>query len=254
MKTIVLASPPRRGADVKTAQKNLTKNVFKQNFQPGEVDGQFGEQTARAAKRAKYWVGYPPSGILPSYGDKLNAYLSGKKKLPAAYLSRRKSRLKLAAAKPLRQKALEKAITQIGKTESPRGSNMNPYGLWYGYNGVPWCAEFCTWCYVGAGAKTSFKKGERWAYVPWIVQAARRGDYSCSITHEPKPGDLVCYDWEGNGVADHVGMFEKWLDDAHSRFSAIEGNTAVGNDSNGGEVMRRERTKSNVQAFVHVGA
>jgi hypothetical protein len=73
-----------------------------------------------------------------------------------------------------------------------------------------------------------------------------------AVTSNPLPGDLVCYDWEGNGVADHVGLFEAWTDKSAGKFTAIEGNTAVGNDSNGGKVMRRDRTRSNVQAFVHV--
>jgi hypothetical protein len=36
-------------------------------------------------------------------------------------------------------------------------------------------------------------------------------------------------------------------------FQAIEGNTGMGNDSNGGEVMRRQRLVSQVVAFVRVG-
>lgn len=252
MKTLVLSSPPRRGDDVRHAQQLLATNHFKQNFQPGPVDGVYGETTARAAKRAKYWLGYATKDILPTYGDLLDNYLTGNKSLPDEYSSRRRKRLVAAAKKPLREKALERAITQIGVTESPRGSNMNPFGAWYGYNGVPWCAEFATWCYVLSGSK-GMAKGVRWAYVPWIVSAGRRGEYSCALTDTPHPGDLVCYDWEGNGVADHVGLFEKWIDPDHT-FKAIEGNTAVGNDSNGGEVMRRDRNVSSVKAFVHVGA
>jgi hypothetical protein len=72
-----------------------------------------------------------------------------------------------------------------------------------------------------------------------------------AITTNPQPGDLVCFDWEGNGVADHIGLYEKDL--PGSEFQTIEGNTSVGNNSNGGEVMRRKRNRSQVQAFVHVG-
>lgn len=252
MKTLVLSSPPRQGDDVRHAQQLLATNKFKQNFQPGPVDGIFGEATARAAKRAKYWLGYLPKDTLPTYGDVLDGYLSGKHDLPDDNATRRRKRLGTATKTPLRVKALKRAITKLGTTESPRGSNMNPFGAWYGYNGVPWCAEFATWCYVLSGSK-GMAKGSRWAYVPWIVQAARRGDFHCSITKDPLPGDLVCYDWEGDGVSDHVGLFEKWIEPGKT-FKAIEGNTAVGNDSNGGEVMRRDRDVSSVKAFVHVGS
>jgi hypothetical protein len=97
----------------------------------------------------------------------------------------------------------------------------------------------------------AFTRMKRYAYVPYIVADGRRGINWLSVTHDPHPGDLVCFDWEGNGVADHVGLYEKDL--AGSNFQTVEGNTALGNDSNGGEVMRRTRDTSQVQAFVHVG-
>src|SRR5262245_57358583 len=53
-------------------------------------------------------------------------------------------------AKPIREAALTRAVTQLGAKESPSGSNLTKYGDWYGENGVPWCAIFCTWCYEQA--------------------------------------------------------------------------------------------------------
>jgi hypothetical protein len=240
-----------RGQDVKDAQSRLQgTNVFKQNFQPGKVDGIFGEGTARACKRAKYWCGYEQAKCLASYGNQLNGFLSGKVKLPPAYASRRKKRLTAAKAKPLRQKALDRAKTQIGTKESPRGSNRQKYGAWYGLNGAPWCAMFVTWCYVSEGSR-ALARGRRFAYVPWVVGEARAGRNHLAITRNPQPGDLVCFDWNHDGTSDHVGLYEKDLPGGD--FQAIEGNTGEGNDSNGGEVMRRRRNVSQVQAFVHVG-
>ena len=46
-------------------------------------------------------------------------------------------------------------------------------------------------------------------------------------------------DWQGDGKFDHVGLFVK--DNGNGMFQTIEGNTSFGNDSNGGEVMSRER-------------
>jgi len=249
VQTLALSSPPKRGDAVKHAQLKLNgQNVYKNDYGISQVDGVYGEETARAAKRAKYWLGYPLKEIKGTYGDKLDGLLAGKA-LPPTYAQRRRERIAAYGKTPLREKALKRAKTQLGTTENPRGSNKQKFGLWYGMNGVPWCAIFCTWCYVQEGGK-AMARGSRYAYVPWIVNAARAGNYGFSITRDPKPGDLVCYDWEGNGVSDHVGLFERSLGD--QRFTAIEGNTAVGNDSNGGEVMRRERNRSQVQAFVHV--
>jgi hypothetical protein len=130
-------------------------------------------------------------------------------------------------------------------------NNSNKYGEWYGQNHQPWCAMFCTWsdkhCKLPAD---SFAKGSRYAYVPYIVSDARLGKYGLSITSNPKPGDMVCYDWGWDGEFDHVGLFESG---SASSFKAIEGNTSPANNSNGGEVMRRDRSTAQADiVFVRV--
>jgi hypothetical protein len=51
-------------------------------------------------------------------------------------------------------------------------------------------------------------------------------------------------------VPDHIGIVEEYL--GGGKFNAVECKTAVGNDSNGGEVMRRLRYISNVNGFGRV--
>jgi hypothetical protein len=142
----------------------------------------------------------------------------------------------------LRQLAYEKALTQIGTKESPPNSNHTKYGEWYGMDYQPWCAMFCTWCYEQAGDSPSFARGQRYSYCPYIVGDARNGRYGLKTTDDPIPGDLVVYDWSYDTVYDHVGFFEKWTGGGY--FDAIEGNTSYSDNSNGGEVMRRNRSKS----------
>ena len=72
---------------------------------------------------------------------------------------------------------------------------------------------------------------------------------SGEITKNPQPGDIVLFDWTGDGHCDHTGIFEKWIKEG-STFSTIEGNTAIGNDSDGGCVMQRTRNAATVKAFV----
>jgi len=140
----------------------------------------------------------------------------------------------------LRQRALAKAQTQLGIKESPANSNQCKYTSWYGMVG-PWCAMFVTWSYETTADSPSFAKGSYYAYVPYIVGDARAGRRGLSTTDSPVPGDLVCYDWQWNGEYDHVGIFESWQSGSGSTFTAIEGNTSLDNNSNGGEVMRRTR-------------
>src|SRR4030095_514551 len=147
----------------------------------------------------------------------------------------------------VRGSALKKAISQLGTKESPAESNNVKYGSWYGQNYQPWCAMFVTWCFEHGAAdlgldSPSFVKGSRYAYCPYIVNDARSKKYGLSTTDDPIPGDVVVYDWSYDTVYDHVGIFEKDL--GGGQFQAIEGNTSLNNNSNGGEVMRRTRSKS----------
>ena len=107
--------------------------------------------------------------------------------------------------------------------------------------------------YIDVGSKT-FSLGWRYAYCPFIVSDARAGVNNLTITNHPQPGDIVLYDWQRDGVADHVGLFERWIAGGEGiEFTAVEGNTSVSSDSNGGAVMRRTRKRSQTIAFVHVG-
>ena len=150
------------------------------------------------------------------------------------------------------RKALAEALRHVGVRESPPGSNRTTFGRWYGVDGVPWCAIFASYCFdVGAGVVLC--RGWRGAgvgprgvaYVPTLSAWLRAtGREVC----EAQPGDLVVFDWDG-GLPDHVGIVIR----AHGdRIDTVEGNTAVGNDSDGGEVMRRTRALEQVAVFGRV--
>ena len=247
--TLGVTSPLMSGPRVLAAQRVLNgNNVFGTDYLYGPVDGQFGELTGRACIRAKYWLGYPTAELTATYGVHLDAFLHGLQRPDAAMLRRTKIREEREQKIPVRVKALNEARSHLGYRENPAGSNRTRFGKWYGLDGNPWCAMFVTWCYVQAGS-TAFVRGSRYAYGPYVVQDARAGRYGLSVTQSPRQGDMVCYDWDG-GVADHIGLF---LTGTAMSFDAIEGNTAVGNDSNGGQVMRRERHGRQVECFVRVG-
>jgi CHAP domain len=146
---------------------------------------------------------------------------------------------------------LATAKSQIGAKESPANSNQQKYGQWYGMNGVPWCAIFVTWAdQTGGRPSRSFARGSRYSYVPYVVNDARQGRNGLTVTSSPKPGDLVCYDWGRDGEHDHIGIFESG---SSSSWNAVEGNTSTSDNSNGGQVMRRSRSKSDAAiVFVRV--
>lgn len=244
-RTMKLTSPYMRGDDVRKLQQELKKDKYLQ----GTPDGVFGPDTSRAVYRAKHWLGYR----VPDHtaAQMLVDYLTGKRKLTDAMVSRRKARQKALAARPVRQKMLDEAKKWEGTKESPPGSNRVKFSAWYGLVG-PWCAMFTSYCGVTVNAR-GFARGKRWAYVPYVVADAKHGRNNLAITYSPQEGDLVTFDWDNDGVADHIGFFVHWNGGGKTKFRSLEGNTGVGNDSNGGEVMWRDRNKSDVIAFVHVG-
>ena len=67
---------------------------------------------------------------------------------------------------------------------------------------------------------------------------------------EPRPGDLAALDFQGDGEPDHIVVIETIT--SPDTWGTIEGNTAVGNDSNGGEVMRRTRSRSQAHAIIRL--
>jgi hypothetical protein len=136
---------------------------------------------------------------------------------------------------------LEQARREIGTSEYPAGSNNVEYADWYGAQGQPWCAMFCTWAdQTGEAPSKSFLRGARYAYVPYIVSDARLAKNGLSLVSSPAAGDLVCFDWGYDGEYDHVGLVEQ-PPDAAGEFVTIEGNTSTSDNSNGGQVMRRQR-------------
>lgn len=152
--------------------------------------------------------------------------------------------------------ALRIALRQVGVKEEPANSNTGPMVRAYQSatdvpgTGWPWCAAFALWCYRQAGAGQPYLS----AYVPALrnwYQAHQRRLAAAQV----KPGDFVIYEWEHDQTPDHIGLFRRWMDAGHTKFEAVEGNTSIRNDSNGGEVMIRLRNVSNVAMFARpVGA
>ena len=101
------------------------------------------------------------------------------------------------------QAIVEVALTQLGN------QGGQPYWSWYGFNSrVEWCACFVSWCadqcgYIESGLVPKFAgcvDGANWF--------KSNGKWQ-NRTYEPKVGDIIFFDWEGDGTTDHVGIVEK---------------------------------------------
>ena len=139
------------------------------------------------------------------------------------------------------------AKSQLGETEKPKNSNKTKFGKWYGLDGYAWCAMYVSWVYDKAGfplGHINDAKGFRGCqsgYNHWKS--------SGELTKKPSTGDIVLFSWGGR-IANHVGIFIEWTDRKKTTFKSIEGNTSLGNQRNGGQVMIRTRGMGNVKAFV----
>lgn len=154
-----------------------------------------------------------------------------------------------------RAKALRHALSQEGVKEHPFGSNSGPQVSAYqattslGGTGWPWCAAFVCWAFRMAGLRFS---GWNTAYVPDYVATAKAGKHGLRVVSAASvvPGDLACFDWQGDGECDHIGVVATKV--RSGSFQCIEGNTSFGNDSNGGQVMLRDRNVNSVGCFIRV--
>lgn len=148
------------------------------------------------------------------------------------------------------QEVLRAAAGEVGVRETPAGSNRVKYNTaYYGRevsgSAYPWCCAFVWWvfCQVGAGELIT-KTASCTAMLNHLKGRGRLVD-----TPRMRPGDLVFYNWSKGPkgtVANHIGIVEQV--GSGGGFTAIEGNTAVGDDSNGGAVMRRNRRTNVVLA------
>lgn len=145
------------------------------------------------------------------------------------------------------QSVIDVARAEIGTVESPANSNKTKYGKWANFDSVAWCGIFVSWCYEKAGTPLP-KIGFMFNGFAGCQTAVAYFKKNGKMVSEPEPGDIVFFDWNADGRYDHTGIFVRWQVKGES-FISIEGNTAVGNNSNGGKVMQRNRS-ARVAIFV----
>jgi hypothetical protein len=114
------------------------------------------------------------------------------------------------------------------------GASVHLYDSTHNY---AWCAVFVSWVMERTGAS-----GFRSASVgDWIAMAGANS-FGLSIAETPQAGDLVAFDWDGNGdfayPNRHIGLVSSLRSDG--RLTTIEGNTTL--PSGGEGVAKRARS------------
>lgn len=154
-----------------------------------------------------------------------------------------------------RANIISAANAEIGYS---RWADENPgtkYGRWYaqatgspsfGASGVPYCDMFISYILNSVGIN--------WlsAYVPGREAQAR--DRGALIDKwDIHPGDLLTFDWDGDGIADHIGVAT--TAPYGTKIDTIEGNTSwgySGPQGDGGVVTNKQRDMDDVHYGIRV--
>lgn len=145
------------------------------------------------------------------------------------------------------KKLFDIALGEIGTQEYPPNSNLQKYGEWYNLNGQPWCAIFVSWCFNQAGIPLVLQDSKGYYNVPKGYSLLKQQD---KIVDKPQPGDLIFFDFNGDGIPEHTGIVNEVHND--NTFLSIEGNTSTSSEDNGGAVMKRKRYVSQCLGFGRV--
>ncbi|WP_108665133.1 peptidoglycan-binding domain-containing protein [Euzebya rosea] len=132
---------------------------------------------------------------------------------------------------------LAHARSHLGVTESPAGSNRQPFAAIAGHaNGYAWCATFGVAMQILAGLEPV----SRSAYTPRVAVDAAAAGRTVRLA-DARPGDHAVVDFPGGkGRIEHYIILEQHL--GGTVWQTIEGNTSsAGSQTNGGAVLRKRR-------------
>lgn len=128
------------------------------------------------------------------------------------------------------------AKTQLGYTESTKNYTVwedgsqhgyTRYGEWYGSPYGDWCAMFASFCIHYADVEGM---PLNWGCRTWIADLEPLELYCPADSEDPpRVGDLVFYDWEQDGLSDHVGLVAELVPasaETAAKLIAIEGNSS----------------------------
>lgn len=102
---------------------------------------------------------------------------------------------------------LNVARSQIGFREGAK--NSNPYGAWYGVPNAPYCAMGVSWCFaqVSLSHLIAAQTIKGFSFNPTALHWFQMQKMVVNKM-QALPGDLAFFDWNGDGVVDHVELVE----------------------------------------------
>lgn len=145
---------------------------------------------------------------------------------------------------------IDKALSYIGTYDGGNNNvifNTDYYGKAVSGSAYPWCCAFVWDIFKMCNASDLFYDGQKTAYCPTVHYWGQTKGLTVNQSNG-QYGDIVLFDWDKDGVADHIGLIiSKNADDS---YTTVEGNTASGNYSNGGYVLKMTRYQSSIISIV----
>lgn len=151
---------------------------------------------------------------------------------------------------PTAKQIIDKALSYVGTYDGGNNNvvfNAHFYGTSVSGSAYPWCCAFVWDIFRMCGASQLFNGGQKTAYCPTVLNWGRNNGLTVSKANG-QYGDIVLFDWNGDGIADHIGLII--AKNADGSYTTVEGNTANSNYSNGGYVLKMTRYYSSILAII----
>ena len=152
----------------------------------------------------------------------------------------------MAAAKTI----VDKALSYVGVFDGGNNNvifNTHYYGKAVSGNAYPWCCAFVWDIFRMCNASDIFCDGTKTAYCPTVLNWGRSKGLTVNKS-DGNHGDIVLFDWNNDGIADHIGFII--CKNSDGSYTTVEGNTSDSNYSNGGYVLKRVRYQSQIIAII----
>lgn len=152
-----------------------------------------------------------------------------------------------------REKVVSVARSQLSVCE-PFGDDK--YIKWFNQEmnsklsmNVAWCAIFSAWCLRQAGVPTSTFGTFAQCTVALSWAKSKKIWYARNTGHRPKPGELILFDWDGDGKPDHIGIV---VSSTVNNVTTIEGNTKGGATVDGVREKVYSATSRYIKGYIDI--